>query len=112
MTPIIRGENILIRRNIKDMFGNPIPLSEFSSIAVSIERKKGVVLKTYSYPSLDLRLGVNNSQLELEITSDVSLTLPNVDIYIRYVFKKPDAEFEDDLNLVDIIREKVLEVSI
>ncbi len=111
MTPIIKGENILIRRDIKDNLGNPIPLEIFSSIQVFLEKKLGTILQTYSYPSDNLREGENNSQLELEITSAISSTLPVGDIFLKYVFKKSDLEFETEQILTDIIREQILEVS-
>lgn len=112
MTPIIKGENILIRRNIKDMYSNDIPLSKFSHIEVSLERKNGLHFKTYLFPSENLRQGVHQSQLEFEIISDVSKTFPTGDIFLKFTFKKPDSEYVTEQNFTDIVREKVLEVSL
>jgi len=111
MTPIFKGENILIRRNIQDKLGNPIPLEIFTSIQVFLEKKLGDILQTYTYPSANLRQGENNSQLELEITSTISESLPTGNIFLKYVFKKAESEFETELIFTDIIREHILEVS-
>lgn len=110
MTGIVRGENVLIRRQVKDAFGADLPLINLSSIEVQLREGENLLF-SYSYPSTDLRVGTASNEFELEIKSGISAKLPVGNITMRTIAKQIDAAYDDENLLIDIIDEIVLEVA-
>lgn len=111
MTPIIVGENVIVRRSIVDSGGSAVALSSLASINAELYDEDKNIIQTYTYPSASFRLGSVSNMLELEITGSVSLKLPKGIVYIKYILEKTDAIYSVDGKLIDKISEAILEVS-
>lgn len=108
---IIRGENAIIQRDLKQQDGiTDLPLASFSNLIVRLKAGTSTI-KAYRYPSDVLRDGDTPSQLELEITEDISSTLPEGTITMEIAGTIVNAAFLVDSGQTDIYREEILVVS-
>ena len=94
---IKRGENVLIRRTQYQSDGStPQLLTDCSLIRLELIQK-GKVYKTWSKVltvyDTGFRQGTSTSQIEAELTKDISDSLPLGDIDGRWTWEAPDASF-------------------
>jgi hypothetical protein len=68
---ITHGDNALIRRNLKKVDKTDLLLEDVTTLSVEISQN-GTVIETIVYPHAKLRQGSTTSQVELEVTTDVS----------------------------------------
>lgn len=100
---MIKGENILIKKRLKD--ANNLDLLVSSLVSAKV-RLNGVqyVLGVAS----QLRQGSATNELEFEITKAISGVLPLGKLTIEFEIEVPNADFNSDLNQVDIFRETII----
>lgn len=96
---MIKGENALIKRRLKDANNVDLPIASLVSAKC---RLNGI---EYVYgTNAELRQGAVSNELEFEITKEISATLPKSTLTIEFELEVPNADFDVDLNQVDIFR--------
>ena len=106
---IEKGENALIRRDLKKVDGTDLLLSTLTTFTAEI-LQNGKVIETLTYPSTKLRQGSTTSQAELEITTTVSNQFRKGKVCVRWTLVAPSTVFTDEDIQKDIITEEVLDV--
>ena len=97
MTTILKGENILVRRNLLQADGTTPLLVSSLTLAKATIIQFGTPLQTYTLnTNAELRQGTTTSQLELEIKKTLSATFAKGDIIIEWEIEINIAEFDVD----------------
>lgn len=109
MKIIAKGENALIRRNLKKADGTALLLSDLTTRTAELIQN-GVVIESLTYPSARLRQGTSTSQIEYEINTTTSNLLRKGRVAIRWTFIGANALFTSEGVQKDIITEDVLDV--
>ena len=109
MRVINKGENVLIRRNLKKADGTDLLLADISSLTVAIIQD-GYVIEQLAYPSAYLRQGESTSQLELEISTTISGNFKTGKVTLKYTVVFPNTDFDAEGIQKDIVEEQALTV--
>lgn len=86
---------------------SPLLLSSLVSASVDIVQNSKII-KSYIYPSAELRQGLNTTQLELEIKEAISLLLVPGLCKLTWRLKRPNSAFQVDTFQSDVINEENL----
>lgn len=89
--------------------GTSLLLANVSELTAEIIQK-GEVKEMLTYPSSKLREGTSTSQIELELSTDVSATLQKGRVTVRWTIVGANALFQHEGIQKDIITEDVLTV--
>ncbi len=108
---IYAGENLLLQRDLKDADGNNLLLSSLTSLRVDILQDEKLIT-TYYYPSGYFRQGATNSQVEIEVSTEISTQLRRGNLSFRYTITAPNTEFTAEGSQIDIFTETPVWVSI
>jgi len=113
MSTITRGENSIIQRNLFYSNGTtPLLLADLETITAEIVQYD-VVLATYVYETdPEIRQGTSASNIEIEVTTEVSQKFKEGPVYIRLTMEMTDAEYEVDLELKDIDKFEIFTVTL
>lgn len=109
MKIIAKGENALIRRNLKKADGTALLLSSLTTFTAEL-MQGGNVIELVTYPSAKLRQGATTSQGEYELNTTISNTLKKGRVSIRWTFIANNVLFTAEGIQKDIITEDVLDV--
>ena len=108
MPTIKRGENAIIQRNLFASDGTtPLLLSSLSLLHAQIIQH-GKVLATYIYlptpnpVQAEIRQGTSTSNIEVEITKDLSDDFKEGSVTMKLIMEQTDAEYAVDGQLRDI----------
>lgn len=103
-----KGENSLLRKQLKRADGTDLNISSILDASVKIEQY-GVELKKYTLGvDGELREGSLPNELELEITKVVSETLPVGRLKLIYTIEVANSDFETESRQIDIFTETLL----
>jgi len=108
MPTIKRGENAIIQRNLFYSNGSTALLLSSLSLLHAEIIQYGKVLATYVYlptPSpvqTEIRQGTSTSNIEVEITKEVSDTFREGSVTMKLIMEMTDAEYATDGELRDI----------
>lgn len=116
MAILKKGENALIRRNLLAVNGTtPILLSSLVFLHAHIIQY-GRLFATFTYlptPSPvqnEIRQGESTSQIEVEITKELSLLFREGAVTMKLIMEQTDASFETDGELRDIDEFEIFQV--
>lgn len=92
-----KGENLIVRINLKQQDGSALNLADLISLTVEINQLK----KTYATYTLgddpEIREGETANEVEIEIkTSVTSQMVSGFDVYAKLHIEAPNDEFEVD----------------
>lgn len=101
---LIRGENALLRFNLYQEDGfSQIDPGTMESVALDILDDKGRSVKSYMFPSEELRIGPDlDKQLELELRSSVLAELRAGNYSGKLTLTWADTRFQEDTFQKDI----------
>jgi hypothetical protein len=106
---ITQGENALVRRYLLKADGTPLLLADLTLLQADI-LQTGNIIETNTYPSAKLRQGVSTSQVELEVTTDISARFRKGRVAIKWTLQAPSLIFTAEDIQKDIITEDVFDV--
>lgn len=109
MRIINKGENIIIRRNLKQANGDELPLSNVESLKLEI-LQSGTLVERLEYPSQFLRLGELSNQIEIEVSTSVSNRFRKGRVTFKYEITVQNDDFAGEGIQKDVIEEAVLVV--
>lgn len=109
MKRIAKGENALIKRNLKKADGTDLLLADTTLLKAEVIQN-GSVLETITYPHARLRQGDTTSQVVLEINTTLSNMFTVGRVAVRWTIQIVSAVFSSELLQKDIITKDVLTV--
>lgn len=95
MTTIVRGQNILLTRNLVQSDGTtPLTYASLYSVTLSLVMD-GAEVATYTAAASPaaLRPGTNGTSLVLELTSDITAAFPTGTLEEHYTLSLADSSF-------------------
>lgn len=107
MKRVNKGENVLLKRNLKKVDGTDLLISEVSSISVDV-MQRGIIVESYTYPSTFLYQGENDHQVILEISTTISNSFIHGEVIASWTILAGNLDFEGEGIQKDIIEEKIL----
>lgn len=92
---IAKGENFLVRFNLKQKDGTALLLSSLTSMSVDILQNSKVI-ESLTYPSANLRQGETTSQAEVEVRTVTSNKFSKGNVFLKTTIVAPDSDFDTE----------------
>ena len=108
---IKKGENFIVRFDLKDKFGDPLSLGAGVVSIIAEIMQHGQVVETLTYPTTNLRQGEFISQAELEVIQATSNKFTKGDVTVRTTIIAEDPDFDTELEQKKITETLVAQVT-
>jgi hypothetical protein len=100
---VYKGENLIIRIDLRQQTGDPLNLVDLISLRAAIKQNKQIVVSYLFGTDPEIREGNNPNEIEIELKSSVTdVLLPKHDVFVKLIMHAPNEEFEVDADQVDI----------
>jgi hypothetical protein len=106
---ITHGDNALIRRNLKKVDETVLLLADVTTLSAEISQN-GSVIETLTYPHAKLRQGATTSQVELEVSTDVSAKFGKGKVTVKWTIVVASAIFTSEGSQKSTKYENILDV--